>query len=255
MRSYQSSAKRSGESVTAHFEVPLGRDAVSRSMAAKRAVDVIVSTVGLVLLFPVLALIALAVWLEDGGPVFYRQTRVGRAGRPFAINKFRSMRVAASGAGSNLTVSGDQRVTRVGAVLRHAKLDELPQLMNVLKGEMSLVGPRPETPDLIVHYAPAQRAMMLCIPPGITDYASVVLRDESALLARAPDPGRLYRERLMPLKYELCVHYISEIGPFTDARIVLATLWSIVFPNRRNPFIGPMMAGHIEGVLGIDDVA
>jgi lipopolysaccharide/colanic/teichoic acid biosynthesis glycosyltransferase len=241
--------------VTADFEVPSGEGAVSRSLAAKRAVDVLVSTVGLVLVVPLFAVIAFAIWLEDGGPVFFRQVRVGRAGRAFEINKFRSMTAAPRACGSNLTIGGNPRVTRVGALLRHSKLDELPQLINVLVGEMSLVGPRPETPDLMVHYTPAQRATMLCIPPGMTDYASVVLRDESTLLARAPDPVRLYREVLMPLKHELCVRYISEIGPLTDARIVLATLWSISFPCVGNPFIDRTVSGQIDGLLGIDDVA
>ena len=128
--------------------------------------------------------------------------KFGLAGRGdhFEIDKFRSMAPAPKGAGSTLTIAGDPRVTRVGAFLRRAKLDELPQLFNVLQGEMSLVGPRPETPDLMCHYSRSQRAVMVSVRPGMTDYASVLLRDESELLGRAPDPARFYRERIMPLK-------------------------------------------------------
>jgi lipopolysaccharide/colanic/teichoic acid biosynthesis glycosyltransferase len=140
--------------------------------------------------------------------------------------------------GSHLTIKGDPRVTSVGAVLRRAKFDELPQLMNVFRGEMSLVGPRPETPDLMAHYSAAQRALMVSVRPGMTDYASVLLRDESALLADVPDPSVYYRQCLMPLKFQLCARYLQEIGPLTDLRILLATLWGVVFPAGRNPFLG-----------------
>jgi lipopolysaccharide/colanic/teichoic acid biosynthesis glycosyltransferase len=226
-------------------------------MATKRLEDIVVAAVGIVILAPVFAAIALAIRLEDGGPVFYRQVRVGRAGRPFEIDKFRSMVPAPKGAGSPLTIAGDARVTRVGAFLRRAKLDELPQLFNVLQGEMSFVGPRPEAPDLMLHYSRSQRAVMVSVRPGMTDYASVLLRDESELLARAPDPSAFYRERIMPLKYELCARYVSDMGSLTDMRIVLATIWSIVFPRALNPMIDRAISSRLERAvaLGNDDVA
>jgi lipopolysaccharide/colanic/teichoic acid biosynthesis glycosyltransferase len=229
--------------------------APSGRMAAKRAIDVLAAAIGVMLLLPVFAAIAVAIRLDDGGPVFFRQTRIGRSGRPFQIDKFRSMKASPTGVGSNLTVAGAPRVTRVGAFLRRTKLDELPQLINVLMGEMSLVGPRPETPDLIVHYTPAQREVVLSVRPGMTDYASLLLRDESAILARAGDPARFYRERLIPLKVQLSAGYISEIGPRTDFRIILATLWSVVFPSARNPLIERSISDRLEslGATGIDD--
>jgi lipopolysaccharide/colanic/teichoic acid biosynthesis glycosyltransferase len=214
--------------------------------AAKRLVDIVASAVGLLLLVPVFAVIAIAIRLDDGGTVFYRQTRVGRGGRSFEINKFRSMTPSNRSGRSNLTVAGDQRITRLGAFLRRSKLDELPQLFNVLRGEMSLVGPRPETPDLIAHYTPAQRTAILSVRPGMTDWASLILKDESVLLAAAADPVRFYRERLMPLKYELCVHYVEEIGPMTDIRIILATIWAILLPKARNPWIERGLVGRFD---------
>jgi lipopolysaccharide/colanic/teichoic acid biosynthesis glycosyltransferase len=243
--------------MTAHSETLRIGAASSWRIVTKRVVDVLASAIGLMLLMPLFALIAVAIWREDGGPVFYRQTRVGRAGRPFEINKFRSMTPAPRGSGSQLTLAGDPRVTRTGAFLRRAKLDELPQLLNVLIGDMSLVGPRPESPELIIHYAPSERAVMLSVRPGMTDYASVLLRNESDLLAQARDPDRFYRERLMPLKYELCVRYFSEIGSRTDVRIVLATIWSVVIPSERNPLIDRAIAGRVHGLgaIGTDDVA
>jgi lipopolysaccharide/colanic/teichoic acid biosynthesis glycosyltransferase len=218
-------------------------------MVAKRAIDVLASAIGLSLLIPLFALIAIAIWADGGGPVFYRQTRVGRAGRLFVINKFRSMRPAPKGSGSNLTLAGDARVTRAGAFLRRSKLDELPQLFNVLIGEMSLVGPRPEVPELMIHYAPSQRAAMLSVRPGMTDYASLLLRNESDLLARARDPATFYRKRLMPLKYELGARYVGEIGPWADLRIVLATIWSVLIPSARNPLIDRAITDRFNDML------
>ena len=231
--------------------------AASWRMATKRLEDVVVAAIGIVILAPVFAVIAIAIRLEDGGPVFYHQVRVGRAGRPFEIDKFRSMAPGPKGAGSTLTIAGDPRVTRIGAFLRRAKLDELPQLFNVLQGEMSLVGPRPETPDLMFHYSRSQRAVMVSVRPGMTDYASVLLRDESELLGRAPDPARFYRERIMPLKSELCAHYVRDMSPLADMRIVLATIWSIVFPRAPNPMIGRAISSRLERAVasGNDNVA
>jgi lipopolysaccharide/colanic/teichoic acid biosynthesis glycosyltransferase/O-antigen/teichoic acid export membrane protein len=198
------------------------------SLAVKRMLDIVGSALGLVALAPVLALIAVAVRLCDGGPVFFRQARVGRAGRVFGILKFRSMIPDAEGMGPHLTARGDARVTRVGRLLRAAKLDELPQLLNVLKGDMSIVGPRPETPDLLARYAPTDHATIVSVRPGITDYASIILRDESALLAREADPAAFYLRALAPLKAALCAHYLRHLGVVTDLRIIFATIWVVV---------------------------
>jgi lipopolysaccharide/colanic/teichoic acid biosynthesis glycosyltransferase len=243
--------------MSGHSEPLRTTAAASWRMAAKRLEDIVVAAIGIVILAPVFVVVAISIRLEDGGPVFYRQVRIGRAGKPFEIDKFRSMTPAPKGAGSSLTIAGDPRVTRVGAFLRRAKLDELPQLFNVLQGEMSLVGPRPEAPDLMFHYTRSQRAVMVSVRPGMTDYASVLLRDEGELLARAADPARFYRERIMPLKCELCAHYLRDLGPLTDMRIVLATIWSIIFPRAPNPMIDRAIASRLERAfaLGNDDVA
>ena len=235
--------------MTAQFQPLLAEATSARSMRTKRLMDIVISATGMVFLLPLFAIIAVAIRLEDGGPVLYRQLRVGRGGRLFKIEKFRSMCSAQVG-GSNLTVEGDPRVTRVGAILRRTKLDELPQLLNVLRGEMSLIGPRPETPDLMAHYTPPQRALMLSVPPGMSDYASVLLSDESALLAMAPDPVAFYRERLMPLKFELCARYVREVGLLTDLRLILATLWGVFGPAGRNPFLDRAHSSRIESLLG-----
>jgi len=240
--------------MTLQSEVLRIRKLVSWRLTAKRFLDLLVSAIGLTLLIPLFTVIAVAIRLDDGGPVFFRQARVGRSGCLFDIEKFRSMTPAGKGAGSNLTVARDPRVTRVGAFLRHSKLDELPQLFNVLLGEMSLVGPRPETPELALHYTAAQRAVMVSVRPGMTDYASLLLRDESAVLARSPDPARFYRERLIPLKCELCAIYLNEIGILTDIRIILATIWSIVFPSAKNPLVRKGIAERLVD-LGADDAA
>lgn len=194
---------------------------------AKRALDIVASAFGLAFLSPVFALSALAIRLEDGGPAFFRQTRVGAGGRTFSILKFRSMKVARSAAPGGVTVDGDRGITKVGAFIRWSKIDELPQLYNVLTGDMSLVGPRPELPDLMECYTPPQRAVMQCVRPGMTDYASLQLRHESALLAQVNDPARFYREVLMPFKCEQCARYVREMSLATDLRIIWATLAAV----------------------------
>jgi lipopolysaccharide/colanic/teichoic acid biosynthesis glycosyltransferase len=243
--------------MTARSTALAAKAPVSRRLAVKRLVDIVASVVGLVLVAPVSALIAIAVRLEDGGPVFYRQVRVGRDGRPFQIDKFRSMRFAKDGDGLSFTVAGDPRVTRVGAFLRRTKLDEMPQLLNVLRGEMSLVGPRPETPDLMSFYTPAQQAVMLSVRPGMTDYASLLLRDEGELLARTTDPVAFYRDRLIPLKCELCARYICEMGLMTDLRVVAATLWSVFRCAGSNPWLDATISNRfaVAFSFGDDDVS
>jgi lipopolysaccharide/colanic/teichoic acid biosynthesis glycosyltransferase len=169
----------------------------------KRMFDVVVAGLALVLLSPLLLVLALCIRLDSPGPVFFRQERVGRHGRIFRIHKFRTMVPDAEARGLPLTVGRDPRVTRVGAFLRSSKLDELPQLIDVLQGTMSLVGPRPEVPRYVQHYPPALREKVLSVRPGITDLASIAYRRESELLARAGDPERAYVEEVLPQKLDL----------------------------------------------------
>jgi lipopolysaccharide/colanic/teichoic acid biosynthesis glycosyltransferase len=154
--------------------------------------------------------------------VFFLQERVGRGGLPFRIFKFRTMVAAAPRLGTAITVRADSRVTRVGAFFRSSKLDELPQLINVLCGDMSLVGPRPEVPEFMNLYTPQQRAIILSLRPGMTDHASIVLRDESSLYDGQGDPAEIYRREIMPLKFAYYDRYSKDIGFLNDLRIIVA---------------------------------
>ena len=193
----------------------------------KRLFDVGVATVGLLLLSPLLVALAFLVKLTSAGPVFYRQIRVGQGGKIFRIAKFRSMRVDADRYGLPITSAGDPRVTAFGRVLRRLKLDELPQLWNVFKGEMSLVGPRPEVPLYVEGYSMSQRQVLL-LRPGITDPASILYRDEEQLLGVQPDPDRYYREVVLPNKLKLNVEYLSCLSFFYDLSLVLRTISRIL---------------------------
>ena len=192
----------------------------------KRAFDVAASGLGLVLLSPLFVVVAIWVRLDSRGPVFFRQERVGRGGALFRIHKFRTMIDDASGAagGPLLTVGADPRITRAGAFLRRTKIDELPQLIDVLAGDMSLVGPRPELPRYVATYPPALRDKVLSVRPGITDFASIEFRDESTLLARAADPEREYREVVLPAKLKLAAAYVDHATLGTDLRVIGRTL-------------------------------
>ena len=196
-------------------------------LIAKRAMDIAISAAALCVLWPVFLLIALAIVIDDPGPVFYRQVRVGRGGRPFRIFKFRTMVVDADKKGLSITVGRDSRITRVGAFLRKTKLDELAQLLNVLCGQMSFVGPRPEVPRYVELYTPYQRQVLL-VRPGITDYASIAYRNENDLLAGAEDPERMYIDVIMPDKIELNMKYLREISPLADLRLILKTVIAVI---------------------------
>jgi lipopolysaccharide/colanic/teichoic acid biosynthesis glycosyltransferase len=187
----------------------------------KRAFDLFWATVGVLLLWPVFVIVVLAITLDDGGPVFFRQERVGWRGRPFRMWKFRTMIRDAARFG-RITVENDARITRVGRVLRRTKLDELPQLLNVLAGEMSLVGPRPPLPSWVAVYTPEQRRV-LDLVPGITDPASLHHWGECALHGIA-DPERYYFERLLPEKIDLSLAYAKRATLFTDTLLILRTL-------------------------------
>ena len=196
-------------------------------LALKRLMDIVLSGVALAVLWPVLLIVALAIRIDDPGPVFYRQVRVGRGGKEFRIFKFRTMVVDADKKGLSITVGRDSRITRVGAFLRKTKLDELAQLLNVCLGDMSFVGPRPEVPRYVEMYTPYQRQVLL-VRPGITDYASIAYRNENDLLAGAEDPERMYIDVIMPDKIELNMKYLREISPVADIRLILATVAAVV---------------------------
>ena len=193
----------------------------------KRLFDVLCSSVGLLLMSPLLLGIALWIKIDSPGPVFFRQQRVGRGGVPFRIHKFRSMFEGAALSGPQITASADPRITRAGHFLRRNKLDELPQLLDVLAGTMSLVGPRPEVPRYVALYPAELRDKVLSVRPGITDPASVEYRSESDLLAAAADPERLYIEQIMPAKLHRAAQYVESMSLLTDVRLIGATLRSL----------------------------
>ncbi len=190
---------------------------------AKRALDLFFSTVGLLGLSPVFLLIALIIKLSDGGPVFFRQQRIGQGGRLFRVLKFRSMMPNGEQLGPSITAVGDPRITRVGRFLRKHKLDELPQLWNVLCGEMSFVGPRPEVPRYVDNYTTHQR-QVLALKPGITDLATLEFRSEEEWLGAAADMERFYLEYCLPRKIQLNLAYAENANVWEDIKIILRTL-------------------------------
>ena len=196
-------------------------------LAIKRAMDVVISGGALLVIWPVLLIIALAIKIDDPGPVFYRQVRVGKDGKEFRIYKFRTMIVDADKKGLQITVGKDNRITRMGRFLRKTKLDELAQLINVFVGEMSFVGPRPEVPKYVNLYTPYQRQVLL-VRPGITDYASIAYRNENDLLASAEDPEKMYIDVIMPDKIELNMKYLREISPLADLKMIFGTIAAVV---------------------------
>lgn len=193
----------------------------------KRLFDFLLSALGIILLAPILVVVGILVKSSSRGPILFRQQRVGKDGKLFWILKFRTMVEGAEYAGTSITPSSDPRVTRLGLFLRTWKLDELPQLWNVLIGEMSLVGPRPEVPLYVVAYTSEQR-QVLKVRPGITDPASLRYRDEGGVLQRSPDPELLYREKILPEKLSLNLQYLKDISFARDASLVLATVKSVV---------------------------
>jgi lipopolysaccharide/colanic/teichoic acid biosynthesis glycosyltransferase len=195
--------------------------------ALKRAGDFVAALAALALIWPVLLLIALWIKLDSRGPVFFRQVRVGRDGRPFRIWKFRTMSTGAD-AQRQITVGADPRVTRAGRILRRFKLDELPQLLNVLVGEMSLVGPRPEVVKYVEMYPPQVRDKVLSVRPGITAPTALEFYDEATLLAAAADPEREYVEKILPAKLAAYVEYVDKATLAGDAKTLALTLVAIV---------------------------
>ncbi len=200
--------------------------------ATKRIVDVGVSFTAAVLFAPLWVLIPIAVKLDSSGPALFRQVRVGRSGRRFHILKFRTMSENATSRGPMLTVAGDPRVTRVGIFLRRSKLDELPQLFNILAGQMSLVGPRPELPNYVDRYTDEQREV-LAHRPGLVDPATVRYVDEEVLLAKYEDPERGYREEILPHKLQLSIQYARTATMASDIKQLIALARRLMGPGAR----------------------
>lgn len=193
----------------------------------KRVFDIIASSCGLIILSPMLLIVGLAIKVDSKGPVFFKQKRVGKNKEIFEIYKFRTMVTDAEKLGKQITVGNDNRVTRVGKFIRKCKLDEFPQLINVLKGEMSLVGPRPEVPRYVELYSTYQSQILL-VQPGITDYASIEYRNENEILGKSKNPEKTYIEEIMPIKIELNMKYIRNISLFEDIKLVINTILAIV---------------------------
>ena len=203
----------------------------------KRAFDFLISLLGLLVLSPVLSILALLVKLSSPGPVFYRGVRVGRYGKPFRILKFRTMVVDAERIGGSSTPEDDPRITTVGRFLRKYKLDELPQLINVFKGDMSFVGPRPQVPWAVELYTEEEKAL-LSVRPGITDYASIRFSKEADILRGSGDPDREYLEKIAPEKIRLGLEYVRNHSLLVDIKIILATFWALMRGN--SGWVSPM---------------
>ena len=194
----------------------------------KRCFDFLLALLGLMLMWPALLAFGLFIKAEDHGSVFYRGPRVGLGGRPFRILKFRTMRPDAERSGVTSTANDDPRVTRIGSVLRRYKLDELPQLWNVLCGEMSLVGPRPEVQRFVDLYTEEEKAI-LTVRPGLTDWASLWNIDEGAILEGSADPDQAYCELIRPKKLQLQLAYVRQAGFWTDLGILCQTMGAVLF--------------------------
>ena len=189
----------------------------------KRGFDFIVSLIGCIVLMPIYILIAILIKIDSRGPIFFKQKRVGQYGKIFKILKYRTMVVDAENIGKQITVGDDKRITKIGKFLRKYKLDELPQLFNVLKGEMSLVGPRPEVPKYVELYNYEEKKV-LNLKPGITDFASIEYRDENEILGKVDNPEEYYINVIMKHKLELNLKYINNNNIFIDINIILKTL-------------------------------
>ena len=197
-------------------------------MIQKRIFDLFFSFLGVLFLAPLFLLISILIKLDSPGPVFFRQERVGRFGKIFRILKFRTMCLDAEAKGHQITVGADPRITKFGHLLRKIKIDELPQLFNVIVGDMSLVGPRPEVPRYVDLYPAMLRELVLSVPPGITDYASVEFRDESTILGLAVDPEKAYIEEVLPVKLHHYQRYIAERSLWVDLKLIMNTVKAII---------------------------
>lgn len=193
----------------------------------KRIFDIIVSLIGLIALLPFFLIIAFVIKIDSTGPIFFKQIRISKDGKEFEIYKFRTMIQDAESKGMQITVGKDSRITKVGKFLRKSKIDELPQLINVLKGDMSFVGPRPEVPKYVALYDKDQ-INILKVRPGITDIASIEYRDEGSILAKSTDPEKTYIEEIMPKKIELNLIYIRKISILYDIILICRTIIKVI---------------------------
>ena len=207
---------------------------VSRPHPGKRAFDLAVAIPAAVLLSPIFFAVAVWIKLDSRGPVFFLQERVGQFGRLFRIFKFRSMVFDAQNRGIQLTVGADRRITRSGRLLRKYKIDELPQLFNVIKGEMSLVGPRPEIPHYVKFYTEDQR-LILAFKPGLTSPASIAFSNESEMLSRREDPESFYCAHMMPAKIREDLSYANRATVFSDCAMVVKTILRIFTSQKDHP--------------------
>ena len=196
----------------------------------KRCFDFFLSFFGLLVLLPLFLIVALFIKLDSSGPVFYRQERVGRLGEVFLIHKFRTMGVRLK-KDSQLTIGNDVRITRVGSFLRKYKIDELPQLIDVLIGRMSIVGPRPEVEEFMNLYPPDIRQKVLSVRPGITDLASIEMIDENSILAKFDDPRVAYIEKILPVKQHYYTDYVDNRSMVFDIKIIFLTIKKILVRN------------------------
>lgn len=194
----------------------------------KRGFDVVFSATVLLLLAPLLLAVALWVKLDSVGPVFFRQLRVGLRGREFLIYKFRTMGTHAEANGPQITIGADVRITRSGAFLRKYKIDEFAQFINVLIGDMSVVGPRPEVPQYVALYPKHTRDIVLSVRPGITDRASIEFKDENDILGKAPDPQLAYVNEVLPIKLGYYTAYVQQRSFLGDLQIIFATLVAVL---------------------------
>lgn len=194
----------------------------------KRTIDVTLASLMLVVLSPLLLLTAFLIWIESGSPVLFKQKRGGRNGKYFRILKFRSMSVDKDAEKKGFEPGSLKRITRVGKIMRKTKIDELPQLLNIIRGEMSLVGPRPEVRKYIELY-PKRWARVLSVLPGITDPASIEFRNEEEILAASPNPEKEYRNVLLPKKLDIYENYIRNVSFTCDFKILLKTFFAVIF--------------------------
>ncbi len=201
-------------------------------MLVKRFFDIVFSMLGLIILSPFFIIIAILIKSTSRGEVFFRQTRVGIHGKYFRIHKFRTMVVNAESLGLKITVGDDVRITSIGKFLRKYKLDELPQLIDVVLGTMSLVGPRPEVPEYVELYPEEVKKIVLSVRPGITDWSSIIMIDESEQLAKNSDPKTSYINDIMPKKLAYAVKYVKNRSFFQDCLIILATIKNIIIRHK-----------------------
>lgn len=193
----------------------------------KRSIDFILSIIGIIILSPVLLIISILIKISTTGPIFFTQNRVGKKGRMFLIYKFRTMVLAAESLGPKITIGQDMRVTPIGRILRKTKLDELPQLFNVILGDMAIVGPRPEVSEYVDLYDANIREIVLSVRPGITDYASILMIDEGDVLAKSNDPKATYINEIMPQKLDLAMKYVKEQNLIIDLKIIFLTIFKV----------------------------